>query len=245
VYGYTLSGKESEKLMGFRHPVGLCSDPSGNLYVVDSGLVYVYAPGQPLPFYIYDDLNESPSSCAYDPTTGNLAVANAVNVTIFPPDSAEPLVYKDSTMTSYAFLTYDKSGNLYADGGGAHGGLALAELPSGGQSLTHISMSNLSKGEHRAGGVAWDGQDLAVADSYSMVIYRIAISGYAGDVLDTWHIWQWKYRYNPVFAIDGKKLYFPGNGLVEIFSYPPKGRPRNGFGGDIGTTLVIAPEILN
>jgi DNA-binding beta-propeller fold protein YncE len=250
VYAYTLSGQESEVLSGFSAPVGLCSDPSGDIYVVDKGrqLVYVYAPGQTLPFYIYDDLGESPSSCAFDPTTGNLAVTNAANVTVFPPDSGEPLVYKTAGMDAYAFLSYDKSGNLYVDGS-THGngtrGLALAELPAGGKSLTSISISNLSKGMHRAGGLVWDGQDIAVADSYNKVIYRIAVSGYTGEVVNTWRIWKWHHRYNPVFAIDGKQLYFPDKGLVEFFPYPPKGRPRNGFSGHIGNTLVLTPEVLN
>lgn len=247
VYAYTLSGQQAEELTGFAEPVGLCSDPSGDIYVVDANkqLVYVYAPGQSLPFYIYDDLGQSPSSCAYDPTSGNLAVANAANVTVFPPASGEPLVYTNATMTSYAFLGYDESGNLYVDGDGPHGRLALAELTAGGKSLTRISISNLSKGTHRAGGLVWDGQDVVVADSYSTVIYRIAVSGHSGDILNTWHIWQWRRRFSPVFAIDGKHLYFPNKGLVEFFPYPPKGRARNGFSGHIGDALVLAPEPAN
>lgn len=246
VYAYTFSGQVTQELMGFAEPVGLCSDPSGDIYVVDAArqLIYVYAPGQYLPYYIYDDLGQAPSSCAFDPSTGDLAVANAANVTVFPPASGQPVVYKSQKMGKYYFLGYDKSGNLYVDGSSA-GHFALAELPAGGTHLIRISLSNLGAGKHRAAGLVWDGKDVAVADSQSNVIYRIAISGTSGTVLNTWHISHWRLHYNAVFAIDGKRLIFPRRDEVVFFRYPPTGRALNSFSAHVTTQLVIAPEVIN
>ena len=247
VYSYTFSGQKVSELDGFREPVGLCSDPSSDLYVVDAGtdLIYEYAPGQVLPFYIYDDLYESPNSCSFDPTTGNLAVANSANVTIFPPASGTPLTYTATNMKSYAYLDYDASGNLYVDGEGLKGGFALAMLVAQSNNLTGLSLSNLGSGKHRAGGLIWDGQDIAVADPLSTVIDRISISGSKAEIVDSWHIPNWKLHYDPVFAIDRARLLFPRDGELEFFSYPPKGPAKNGFTGDIGTVLTIAPEVTN
>jgi DNA-binding beta-propeller fold protein YncE len=246
VYQYSFSGQQLSELQGFSAPVGLCTDPSGDVYVVDEGRqeVFVYAPGQSLPFYIYDDLGETPNSCAFDPTTGNLAVANSANLTIFPPASGTPLVYTTSKMKAYSYLGYDKSGDLYIDGEGIKGGFALAELPAGRGGLINVTVS-LTKGKHRAGGLVWDGQDLAISDPLSTVIYRIAVSESSGKILDTWHIANWKLHYTPVFAIDGKRLLFPGHSDVEFFSYPPKGRAKSGFSGNVGNVLTIGPEVIN
>lgn len=247
VYAYSFSGQQVAELQGFSAPVGLCSDPSGDLYVVDEGRqeVFVYAPGQGLPFYIYDDLGETPSSCAVDPTTGNLAVTNAANVAIFPPASGTPVTYTSSNMKSYSYLGYDKLGNLYVDGEGNKGGFALAELPAGSGKLRFVSLSNLPQGKHRAGGLVWDGQDVAIADPLRNVIYRIAISGSSGNIANTHHVAGWRLHYDPIFAVDGKRLLFPAHGDVEYFSYPPKGRAKNGFSGNIGDILTIAPEVIN
>ena len=247
-YAYTYRGQQVGELQGFSNPVGLCADPNSNLYVVDASRqeIFVYAPGQSLPFYIYDDLGQTPNSCAFDPTTGNLAVANISNLTIFPPASGTPLTYTTPQLLGYDYVNYDKSGNLYLSGAQSGGAFAIAELPAGASKLTYIRVSGLAKGErHRAGGLMWDGRDLAVADFASKVLYRIAISGSAGTILDTWHLAHWKVSYVPVFVVTPKKLIFPHPGDVEFFSYPPTGPPKNGFFGNVGGVITVSPEVVN
>lgn len=248
VYGYTYAGQQAVELTGFSDPVGLCTDPSSDLYVVDAGRqeIFVYAPGQLLPFYIYDDFGQTPNGCAFDPTTGNLAVTNKANLTIFPPASAMPLTYTSPQIGSYSYADYDKSGNLYLDGVKTAGGFALAELPAGAKQLTYIKTVNLVKGtRHRAAGIVWDGQDLAVADYASKVLYRIAVSGSTGTIIDTWHLAHWRTSYVPVFVVAGKRLIFPHAGEVQFFSYPPEGHIKNGFLGNIGELLTVSPEVIN
>ena len=246
VYGYSLKGKQVAELQGFTEAVGLCSDPSSDLYVVDAGedVIWEYHPGQSRPFGKLYDIFYTPNACAFDPTTGNLAIANNTNVTILPPASGTPVMYENPNMTSYSFVDYDKSGNLYVDGYGAGSSFQLAELRAGGSSLTSIAVSGIGSGEDSAAGLVWDGHDLAVADGLNDVIYRIAISGSSGTILNTWHIAGWKAHDDAVFAIDGTKLLFPENGKVEFFSYPPKARAKKSFSGKIGDVITVTPELI-
>ncbi len=246
VYGYSLKGKQVAERTGFTDAVSLCSDPSSDLYVVDAGMnvIWEYHPGQSRPFGKLYDLFYTPNACAFDPTTGNLAVANSTNVELFPPASGTPVMYENPNITSYSFLDYDKSGNLYVDGYGTGSSFQLAELRAGGSSLTSIAVSGIGSGEYNAAGLMWDGHDLAVADGLSDVIYRIAISGSTGTILNTWHIAGWNAHDDAVFAIDGKKLLFPENGKVEFFSYPPKNRAKKSFSGNIGDVIAVTPELI-
>lgn len=246
VYQYSLAGQQIGQLGGFSDPVGLCTDPSGDLYVVDAGkeLIYEYAPGGSLPFYIYDDLGEEPNSCAVDPTTGDLAVTNSGNVLVFPPGSSgTPTAYTASNMSSYAYCNYDASGNLFVDGAQQIKSLRLAELPKGSSSMTAITISNLPKGTHRPGGIQWDGQYVALSDGLANFIYRISVSGSSGKIVSMSHVAGWRLHYNVQFSIQGKRLLFPFPRRLEFFSYPPKGRARGGFTGHIGNrAMIVSPE---
>jgi hypothetical protein len=246
VYGYSFTGKQVEELQGFTEPVGLCSDPSSDLYVVDAGVekIWAFKPGQSKPYFAYYDLFNTPNACAFDPTTGNLAVANSTNVEIFPPDSGSPLMYTTSQFTSYSFVDYDTSGNLYVDGSGSSSNLQLAELLKGGSTLTNITVSGLGSGTDAAGGLVWDGHDLAVADGASDVIYRISLSGSSGKIIDTWHIAGWTTHYAAGFAVDKTQLLFPESGKVEFFTYPPKSHAKKSFTANAGDVLTVTPELI-
>ncbi|MGC1379977.1 MAG: hypothetical protein WA814_02995 [Candidatus Baltobacteraceae bacterium] len=244
-YAYTLDGTQVAVIGGFNNADGICTDPTGDVYITDSDLVYAYAPGASLPFYIYDDTGQQASSCAFDPATGNLAVANSANLTIFPPASGTPIAFTTPNMTSYSYLNFDKTGNLYVDGYGAKNSFQLAELPKGSGSLVSVKLPGINNRTHRPGGLVWDGQDVAISDGLNDVIYRISISGSSGTVLNSYHIPNWRRHFTPVFAILGKRLFFPIDGKVEFFSWPPKGgRAKNGFFGHIGS-LTIGPEVIN
>src|ERR1700729_2040785 len=130
VFIYTYSGQQVGLLQGFSEPHGVCSDSQGNVYVTDAGsvdagaaVVYEYARGGTLPINVIDDSGQYPNSCAVDPTTGSLAVANDsshANVLIFPPGSfTVPTAYTATNMVDYEFCGYDSAGNLYVDGYGA------------------------------------------------------------------------------------------------------------------------------
>jgi NHL repeat len=120
------NGTNVGTITGFGYPEGLCSDSSGNVYVADggSGQVFKYAHGGTTPMAILSDSGEVPASCAVDPSTGNLAVANLLSTTqfeigsisVYPAGSTTPTVYTDSNHAREYFLSYDSASNLYVDG---------------------------------------------------------------------------------------------------------------------------------
>ncbi len=113
-------------ITGFGYPEGLCSDSSGNVYVADGGSqqVFKYAHGGTAPVAILSDSGEVPASCAVDPSTGNLAVANLLfttqfeigSISVYPAGSTTPTVYTDANHAREYFLSYDNASNLYVDG---------------------------------------------------------------------------------------------------------------------------------
>lgn len=246
VFIYTYAGELVGELEGFpSDPRGLCSDQYGDVYVTAGGEVYEYQRYGSLPVNVIDDSPEGANSCAVDPTTGNLALANSGNVAIFPPGSFQyPTSYTNPNITSYSFCGYDSEGNLYVDGTGAKNSFQFAELRHGSSTLTSIPLTGLNNSKHRAGGVQWDGQDVAVADGLSHAIYRVAVSGSSGKVVQTIHLSPWRSHGVVEFYIQGKRLLFPWKERVFFFDYPKGGRPKNGFndGHEIEEITVSLPQ---
>ncbi len=249
---YTYSGNQVGQLRGFSDAKGLCSDVNGNVYVVDAGaqVVYEYAPGGTLPINVIDDGGQLPNGCAVDPSTGNIAVANTGsglgqkdgNLLVYPPGSfAAPITYTLPAMEVYMFCGYDAAGNLYVDGVGDKGTFQLAELPGGGNALVSIAIPMLNHRSHRAGGLQWDGQYLAVDDALKRLIYRLAISGSQGSVADTVRIKGLNRTYIAEFSIQGKTMLFPlSGGRMAFYKYPQGGRPTKGFVGSVGPYITVS-----
>jgi hypothetical protein len=182
-------GKLAGTLTGFGYPQGLCSDSSGNLYVTDAGNddIVEYAHGGTTPIATLNDANSFPASCAVDPSSGNIAVANlltsqnfeAGNVAIYPPGQTNATAYADPNMTREYFLAYDSSGNIFVDGvNGTTGYFRYAEMSPGG-SFTDITVKAKIG---FPGGVQQDGSDMAVGDQQGPVagrpdVYRVSSSG--------------------------------------------------------------------
>jgi hypothetical protein len=243
---FTFSGEKVGFLNGFGEATGICSDVSGDIYVLDSQrhLIYEYHPSGSLPIDVLDDRYHTPSSCAADPTTGNLAVANGDsangNLVIYPPGYYQtPTSYTAPNMVSYSFCTYDQSGNLYVDGTGPNDELELAVLPAGSTQFVAVPLSGINNHRHKPAGVQWDGQYLAVGDRKAKVIYRIAVSGSSGTIVQTVPIGGWFHEYGVGFAIAGKKLLFPLFEKLLFYKYPSGGRHTTGFVGDVGLSITV------
>lgn len=71
--------KELGTVTGFQAPEGLCVDAAGDVFVTETEGqdVREYAHGSLTPKATLKDPGYTPVSCAVDPTTGNLAVANS------------------------------------------------------------------------------------------------------------------------------------------------------------------------
>lgn len=184
------SGKPVGKLSNLNGPEGLCVDGSGDVFVVAQGSsrIYEYPHGSTDRVRQLKDPYGSPTGCAVNKNTGDLAVANSYNyynpsnVTVYPGRRGKPSVFQDQGMSTLSFCGYDDRDNLFADGYGQSFNVALVELPKGGRTLRNISLDQTLPSP---GAVQWDGQRLAVGDTETpssgyATIYRFAISGKEG-----------------------------------------------------------------
>jgi hypothetical protein len=241
-YAYTITGQVAVELKGFFDAVAVCTDRLGDLFVADDSrqVIFKYTPGSFLPIDVFDDQGAEASSCAIDPTTGSLAVANSSNVLIYPAGtSGTPIAYTNPNIATYACLAYDTAGNLFVDGYGKDTGFQLAELKKSGDSLKTTRIPALNNRKHGAGGIAWDGQYLAVADPFNKALYRIKLSDGSGTVAHASVIRGWRTKDPVQFALWGRKLLFPLDKKLLILPYPPTGRSKTGFDGRLNHVIAI------
>jgi hypothetical protein len=193
VYSYP-AGNLVGRLTGFKGPSGLCSDPAGDVYVIDTPAVAVfkYAHGGKKPIEVLHVYGYYPEGCSVDATNGDLAVANYTSnpllgpgsVTIFVKGKGMGTSYQDLKFNEYLFCGYDAKGNLFVDGTDLGTTQTLfAELPHGRKSFTDITI-NRKLGPY-PGAVQWDGNYVALQDATSGVLYRIKVSGSKGTVVGT------------------------------------------------------------
>ena len=224
---------------------GLCSDRSGDVFIpvwssqTNDNYIYEYAHGGTAPIATLTD-SGVPFGCAVDPTTGNLAVANALSLgTGFPPGNVaiytgakgSPTYYSDPHVTLYGFCAYDDAGDLFVTS--QRPGDPIGELPNGSGSFEDIS-TNLGT---NPGSVQWNDGNLVVGayDGYegTQNVYRVKISGTSGTVVGTTALRDWSrkyYRQYLIFAqflIAGGSIIGPtflgGQGLRPSFWRYPKG----------------------
>jgi hypothetical protein len=177
-------------ITGFGYPEGLCSDSSGNVYVADGGSqqVFKYAHGGTAPVAILSDSGEVPASCAVDPSTGNLAVANLLSstqfeigsISVYPSGSTTPTIYTDPDYVREYFLAYDNASNLYVDGVDSRANtFRYAKMtPDGTFTEIKIKGANITF----PGGVQVVGNNVAVGDQDGAAfgrpdVYQVTSSG--------------------------------------------------------------------
>ncbi|MGA7201282.1 MAG: hypothetical protein WBX26_05585 [Candidatus Cybelea sp.] len=195
IYSYH-AGKMVGKLTHLQDPAGVCSDPTGNVWVVNSASLTIlqYAHGATKSKATLDDSGSAnPLGCSVDPRTGDLAVTNlgtasgGGNLAIYTAAQGSATTYTDPDLMYVYFCGYDDRGNLFVDGLDGTYQFVLAELPSGGETLQTIGLSG-SVGF--PGGVAWDGKYIAIGDQYyqnkhTAAIFQYSVSGSAGTLVGT------------------------------------------------------------
>ncbi len=230
-------------LTGLHVPAGECVDKAGNVWIVDEGTneIVEYAHGGTTPIATLTDPNNAPEACSVDPTTGDLAVANAQtlsggpgSVGVYAQARGTPKIYTESRMHFVLFVTYDDNGNLYANGVDSSLAYQLAELRKDARKLTPIAFSQSIS---QATNIQWVGNYLAVGDgggivgSGTPVIYHVKIAHSVGTVIGstpltgTTGIFQ--------FFIQGGTFIGPnlGNEDDMFWKYPAGGAPTNAIGG--------------
>lgn len=233
---------EGEVMIPTPYPAGLCSDSSGDVFVTTFGApsqsyVYEYAHGGTDPIVTLNNPGRA-NGCAVDPTTGNLAVTNIEggSVEIYEHAQGAPTAYVDPQISTYAYCTYDQSGNLFVDAFASGSSATIGELPAGSASFANVT---LTKGigpiamQWRKGSIVTSGY--TKSQFGKQPIYEIHVLGSVGTVSGPVFLWSSRNR-NPEgsvqFAVKGGTLVEPGRGrgnafdLLNFWKYPAGGRPK-------------------
>ncbi|MFY9663102.1 MAG: hypothetical protein WAL67_00790 [Candidatus Cybelea sp.] len=218
-----------------RFATGICSDTSGNVWliVVDHNrrTAYEYAHGGTTPITTLRILHSwSGLSCAVDPASGNLAIITGDRrgrnfADIYPgarkgKPASYPIPFGPTA------CTYDDSGNLFVDGAvGSTIFFKLAELPKGAHEFTDITLNKAAS--WYPGGMQWDGKYLALVEPFRQQgpsIYRIKISGSSGDVVGVVHL-DALWSGSPLAIGEGRAVGTADEGnVVAQWRYPAGGK---------------------
>ncbi len=182
-------------ITGFTSPQGACSDNKGNVWITNLD-------GQNILEYSHEGVLENtltdstgyPAGCAWDATTGNLAVTNIFDVSsepgavlVYHHASGSPTAYRSSAQYYYYFAGYDTKGNLFFDGRNTSATLVLSELPKGAAKAHSIEI--IGGTIYFPGTVQWyaTGSYLIVGDQFcgninAACLYHLAIHKAAGTI---------------------------------------------------------------
>ena len=189
-------GKLVGQLRNLSEPAGLCSDATGHVWVVESetSTLAKYGHGITKRLVILKDTGALHLwGCGVNVTSGNLAVTDlggpsgGAGVWVYPGGKGPPTKYKDPKLDEAFFCGYDATGNLFVDGVDESGNFQLFELPQGSSTLSSVTLNTSIE---FPGGIAWDGEYLAVGDQlynsqHSGVIYQVFVAGSSGTIEGT------------------------------------------------------------
>jgi hypothetical protein len=258
VFSYPV-GKLVGTLTGFDGPSGLCSDSKGDIFVTNTGVAQIveFAHGSTKPRQTLTEFGYFPDGCAVDPSSGDLAVANYAkspsigpgSIAIYKSAKGTPVNYTDPAFGEYFFCGYDDKHNLYVDG--VNPGTTqseFAELPNRAKSFRNIK---LKQSIGYPGAVQWDGNEIALEDTSTDIVYRIKVSGSSGTVVGTTRFNDSRSDLIVQFSIQGHTIVVPFGSRrrvarsIGFWSYPAGGRPTQVVGNLgaselVGTTISLA-----
>ena len=241
-------------LGGINQPFGLCSDQSGDVWIISWGKnqisEYAHAGTKLLKTLAVRDPDANLYDCSVDPTTGNLAVTNwgyvwyKGDVLIFTHATGNAKAYTGPGLWYYYSCSYDNKGNLFADGWDAYldDVFALAELPKGGGTFTSISLlPNFNP--PLIGGIRWDGKYVAIADLGWVYKYSVA-GNYAYGKGWVPLTSRWPVGLFWIGSVEGEqKILAPDHGddrvAVQYWSYPAGGTPTATITGHLNEPFGV------
>lgn len=220
---------------------GLCSDASGNVYVVEApkrnssdgtGYVEEYSHGGTAPVgSLSVPSGEMPMDCASDSGSGDLAVTlqNAKNfapsVAVYTGATGTPAIYKSKAIGADPQCGYDGSRDLFVSSGGN----VLAELAAGASSMTTVTLNQTLGGTKH---VQWDGTDLALqsfrakrhnGEKLNVSVFRIALSGSTGTIAGIVDFKKWPVKVSGSSWIDGRTIVGTPSSEIAFWKYPDGG----------------------
>ena len=255
-------------LQGFTSPQGECADTKGDVWVADNRAAEIYQlsySGRTMSQI--SDTTGYPVGCAWDSTTGNLAVTNFLGtksqgggVSVYRRARGAPNTYTNPSQFYYDFAGYDDSGNLFFDGSNAQGNFVLSELPS--KTATPITLKVSGATIYSAGMVQWDptSKYLDIGDqdcnrTATSCLYQLDVSGKSATVVNT--IALQTYEGTPVCdlvqgVISGGWLFGSDNdycgyapSATNGWAYPAGGSPTHyltkNASQPIGAALAVKP----
>jgi WD40 repeat protein len=256
-------GELVETLKNINEPYTLCSDSSGNVFVMsyNPGKVLEFAHGAKKPTATivlpYPDFADA---CAADPTSASLAVIDGGEAEIYGSLSGLPTGISAPHDSVFWHVGYDANGNLFLDGETGRNS-AMWEVPKGTTGLLPVLFPS-SEQSLIGGQVQWDGEYITVegSDAISRITVApgvgpgVALQGtvVSSTTFDSCNIvWQsW---------IVGSTLIVPCSNhiasgryvesSVKFWTYPAGGKPvrklisRHTFGGPYqGVTVSVVPS---
>jgi hypothetical protein len=244
-------------ISGIGPPWGVCSDGSGNVWIITNpDNAYEFAHGDTTPIaYLKVPNTYLATGCSVDRTNGNLAVINSggptgASLDVWAKAQGEPAVYS-SQFTPWA-CSYDDKGNLFVAGYSTVQHFLFAELSNGSSNSSNIQ---LDKPTTWPGGVEWDGKYITVNTSdpaqpkgKKHVIYRVQVAGSTGNVVGTVYLRNladeaWFWINDGTIAATAKPIK-GSTATVGFWRYPRGGlryRILSGFYDPTGITLSVAP----
>jgi hypothetical protein len=237
VYSYP-DGKQIGTLTGFKNTVAVCSDSSGDVWVIDSDsrsrstlLKYAHGGSEPIASL---RLDERADACSVDPSTGNLAAATLK----WKKGQGSPTLFSTSAFfKKVQTVAYDGMGNLYMRSFAS--GESGAWLPKGGASVTKFYITKL-------GFYGWDGRYFVIgpADGGTGPLTRYKLHNGNGEAVGKVSVKLCAPGYAPPsFSIAGSELALScgvdETNSLNYYTYPKGGKPIKFFvpGGSGSVTI--------
>lgn len=231
-------GQLAQPPEGFLEPQGACSDTSGNVYIANTeeSTVDEYSHSGTFITAISDP-GQFPVGCAYDKSSGNLAILNIIDTSGGPGSvTVNGQNYFPSNMYRVYFGGYmGKSGVLYVSGQDSSGFFQYDSFSGG--SFTNVGVHGASVGF--PGTVAWSAKTMWMnvgdQDTFSApTFYQVDASGNVQGSTVT-ECTQFSDFCDIVqAAIKGPGLVGPDAGLISAnrFNYPAGGAPTLNYPAD-------------
>jgi hypothetical protein len=245
----TYIGQVAAPPEGFSEPQGMCSDNKGNVYLANTGVSSIDEFSHDGTYVrTLSDAGQYPVGCAFDKSTGNLAVSNITNtgggtgtIGIFTNASGTPTDFAGGGFQRFYFLAYmGKTGVLYFDGENSSDVLAYGSLSNG--TITPIPIIGATL--EFPGSVNYSAKTMSmnIGDQDTSVLYQISTTGAitgstpltgAIDVVQG--------------TIKGSNFIGPDveNQDVGIYAYPQGGSPKSTLSGYFSEPIgsAISPDI--
>jgi hypothetical protein len=250
-----LLGQLASPPEGWAEPLAACSDTSGNVYITNIRISTMDEYSHSGTYVAtFEDPGQFPSGCAYDKSTGDIAVSNLIaydggpgSISIYHGGVLQNTYYP-SNMSRVVFLGYyGTSGTLFLDGSDSSGYFQYDSFKNG--SFKNVGVHGADIGF--PGTVAWSGKtglmNIGDQDTFSTpTFYEVDASGNVRGSVVTECAQESDFCDIIQASIKGPGLVAPDGvaGTVNRFPYPAGGDPNLSYpaGFELPSGTAVSPE---